>query len=398
MHHATYPSYRDLFAGVPKPFAYVDLDRLDTNVQKVLDYSGDKSIRVASKSIRSVSMLRHILDQSPRFVGLMCFTAEEAVFLSTQGFDDLLIAYPTWEPTHIQQVAERVRAGCQISLMVDSLDHITHIKRIAQSEGVQLPLCIDLDMSTSPYNALHFGVWRSSIRSADQISALVQAIQSSNHLILDGLMGYEAQIAGVTDASPGSTLMNSIKRHLKARSLPVVAQRRAALVAAVLAAGGQPRVVNGGGTGSLKTSSADPSVTEVTAGSAFYAPGLFTQYKDYDYSPAAGFVLEVVRQPSQDIFTCLGGGYIASGDAGPDRLPQPYLPQGATLMPFEGAGEVQTPIHYRGPEALTLGSPIFMRHAKAGELCEHFNELILIRDGEIVDRVKTYRGEGCCFL
>jgi D-serine deaminase-like pyridoxal phosphate-dependent protein len=38
-----------------------------------------------------------------------------------------------------------------------------------------------------------------------------------------------------------------------------------------------------------------------------------------------------------------------------------------------------------------------MRHAKAGELFEHFNTVFLISGGEIVDEVPTYRGEGFAF-
>ena len=35
-----------------------------------------------------------------------------------------------------------------------------------------------------------------------------------------------------------------------------------------------------------------------------------------------------------------------------------------------------------------------MRHAKAGELFEHFNTAYLVADGQIVNEVPTYRGEG----
>ncbi|MBI3735552.1 amino acid deaminase/aldolase, partial [Candidatus Sumerlaeota bacterium] len=91
-------------------------------------------------------------------------------------------------------------------------------------------------------------------------------------------------------------------------------------------------------------------------------------------------------------------GYIASGAAGKDKLPYPYLPAGSELLPLEGAGEVQTPIAYRGPEKLEIGDPIFMRHSKAGELCERFKSLLLVSAGKIVDEVPTYRGEGECFV
>jgi D-serine deaminase-like pyridoxal phosphate-dependent protein len=98
------------------------------------------------------------------------------------------------------------------------------------------------------------------------------------------------------------------------------------------------------------------------------------------------------------VVTALGGGYHASGPAGADRLPQPYLPPGLRLDPLEGAGEVQTPLIGEPAAKLRLGQCVYMRHAKAGELCERFDSLYLVRGGEIVDQVPTYRGEGHTFL
>lgn len=59
---------------------------------------------------------------------------------------------------------------------------------------------------------------------------------------------------------------------------------------------------------------------------------------------------------------------------------------------------MQTPL--RGPVAdrLALGDRVWFRHAKAGELCEHVNELHLIDGDRIVASVPTYRGEGHAFL
>jgi D-serine deaminase-like pyridoxal phosphate-dependent protein len=47
---------------------------------------------------------------------------------------------------------------------------------------------------------------------------------------------------------------------------------------------------------------------------------------------------------------------------------------------------------------LKIGDLVFFRHAKAGELCERFNELILVRANKIEQIVPTYRGENNCFL
>jgi D-serine deaminase-like pyridoxal phosphate-dependent protein len=98
------------------------------------------------------------------------------------------------------------------------------------------------------------------------------------------------------------------------------------------------------------------------------------------------------------VATLLGGGYQASGAAGRDRLPQPYLPRGLRLDPLEGAGEVQTPVIGAAAASLRVGDRVYLRHAKAGELCERFQSLYLVSGDRIVDEVPTYRGEGRCEL
>lgn len=392
-----YSYYKRIFSGVPMPFAFVELDALDANVRQVLQRSGAKLIRIASKSIRSVAVLRLLQKHDSRFRGLLSYTAREALYLSECGFDDLVVAYPAWDPKNIKEVAVSAREGRPITLMIDSLEHVDHIESVSAGQEACVPLCIDIDMA-SDYPGLHFGVWRSMVRTSDRILGLADRIAASKHVRLDGVMGYEAQIAGLGDRIPGQRLKSGLVRWLKNRSIREVANRRAELIQALTSAGHLLRFVNGGGTGSIDSTCSEDVVTEVTVGSGFYAPALFDGYRDFRYQPAAGFAIQIVRQPRSDLYTCLGGGYIASGVADPNRLPKPWLPEGAALLPLEGAGEVQTPVRYDGSEKLSLGDPIFMRHSKAGELCEHFNELYFVSNGQIVDRVTTYRGDGKCFL
>jgi D-serine deaminase-like pyridoxal phosphate-dependent protein len=395
--HPTYADYRSAFAGRQMPFAYVDLDLLDENIRQIAARAGGKTVRVASKSVRSLPLLKRILDASEAMQGVMCFTAPEAVYLSQQGLDDLLIGYPCWHAGQVAAICAEVRAGKTIICMIDSIAHVEHLQAIAAREGVTLPVCLDIDMSVD-FPGLHFGVWRSAVVTAADALAVADAVGRADHLRLDGVMGYEAQIAGVADRTPGQTLKNMAIRFLKRRSLGTIVDRRAAIVAALRECGFQLRVVNGGGTGSMETTRREDAVTEITAGSGFYSPGLFDHYRAFRHLPAAGFAVEIVRQPRPDIYTCHGGGYIASGAPAPDRLPVPYLPAGATLTAREGAGEVQTPVKYTGSERLNLGDPIFMRHSKAGELCERFNSLLLLSGGHVVDEVPTYRGDGHSFL
>jgi D-serine deaminase-like pyridoxal phosphate-dependent protein len=186
-------------------------------------------------------------------------------------------------------------------------------------------------------------------------------------------------------------MMAAVLKRLQRASAAEIAERRAAVVAALP----ELEFVNGGGTGSLHTTTRESAVTEITAGSGFYAPTLFDNYSAFSLTPAAMFALPVVRKPSRKVATVLGGGYLASGPADDLRLPTPYLPAGLKLDRNEGAGEVQTPVI--GAD-LDVGDRVYFRHAKAGELCERFNTLLLVEGERVVDEVPTYRGEGCSFL
>ena len=379
------------------PFAFVDLDLFDVNVKDVLARARGKSVRVASKSIRCAALLRRVLDASSQFQGVMAYSLREAAFLARQRFGDILVAYPAWGDAEAAEVLEELCGETSITLMVDCAEHVDHLERVAAAAGADVAVCLDVDMS-SRYPGLHFGVRRSSIATPAHALRLWEHIRECGHVTLTGVMGYEAQIASLQDHPPRQVLKNLIVRALKKRSVREVARRRAAVVHALRDAGCGLRFVNGGGTGSVETTCDDTAVTELSVGSGFYAPALFDHFARFKHLPAAGFAIEITRRPTPDIYTCAGGGYVASGAAGADKLPSTYLPAGARLIAQEGAGEVQTPIAYKGSERLTLGAPVFLRHGKAGELCERFDTLLLVSEGKVVDEVATYRGDGQCFL
>ncbi len=392
-----YAYYKEVFASRPMPFAYVDLDLLVENIRQVAARAGGKRVRLASKSVRCVEILQRLLLAESNFEGIMCFSASEAVYLFQKGFRDLLVGYPIYNKQDIECVGRAIAQGADITLMIDCVEHVQQLERVAQELGVRFPLCLEVDMSID-VPGLHFGVWRSPVRSVEDARPVLDAIEACARVYLTGVMGYESQVAGVVDNAPANAVKNRIVRALKRRSIPQVAKRRAEIVNEIQARGIELRFVNGGGTGSLASTREEQVVTEITVGSGFYSPVLFDYYQGFRYQPAAGYAIEIVRKPSKGRYTCLGGGYVASGAVGPEKLPQPYLPQGAKLEPLEGAGEVQTPIRYRGPIELGLGDAIFMRHSKAGELCERFNRLLLVSEGKVIDEVNTYRGDGECFL
>ncbi|MCB9597365.1 MAG: alanine racemase [Sandaracinaceae bacterium] len=387
-------------ADEPLPVALVDLDALERNVDRLRAQvrGTGKTLRVASKSVRHVGLLRRVLERGgDDFRGLMCFTPREAAFLATEGFDDLLVAYPSTRG--LAEVAAQVRDGKTIRLMADGEAHLEAYQRAAEAAGVTLEVLLELDVAYQPMGGrLHLGVLRSPLRTAARIEAVAREAQRHGSLRVVGLMGYEAHVAGLPDATPFSRALNPARRALKRLSVPQIAQLRADAVEALRRAGVDPVVVNGGGTGSLSTTTSEAAVTEVTAGSGFLCSHLFDYYVGNVLEPAAFFALEVCREPEAGVVTCLGGGYVASGEPGWDRLPLPWLPRGLQYISIEGAGEVQTPLRVPSGVRLAVGDPVIFRHAKAGELAERFDAYALMSGGRIVAREPTYRGQGACFL
>jgi D-serine deaminase-like pyridoxal phosphate-dependent protein len=394
---ATYEYYRQVFRDTPMPFAFVDLDRLGANADQIARRARSKRVRLGTKGVRCAALLRSILRHSPQFAGLMCFSAAEAVFLSRKGFDDLLLAYPVWQRAQLEAVCDEVRGAKKIVVTFDSAAQLERLDAIAAARGARLPVCLDLDVA-SRFPFLHFGAHWSEISTRRQIESICRELDRRKQVKLVGLLGYEAQIAGLPDEVDGEFLRNRVVRLLKSVSAREVRRTRAIAVETLGRAGHRLELVNGGGTGSLDSNALDQSVTEVTAGSGFYAPGYFDHYRGFRHLPAAGYAVEITRKASSGRMVCHGGGYNASGVANALKEPVPWLPEGVELTRHEGAGEVQTPIRYRGEERLELGDPIFFRHAKAGELCERVNVLHLVSAGRIVERAATYRGEGMCFL
>jgi D-serine deaminase-like pyridoxal phosphate-dependent protein len=393
----SYEELESIFARIDAPFALVDLDAMWSNAREMLDRAAGTPIRVASKSVRCQALLAAILEHDPGFRGLMTFTLQESLWLHGHGFDDLLLAYPTADRGALAELG-RLESERPPILMVDSTEHLDYIEAAAPNPARPIPVCIELDVGWWPLGGrLKIGAKRSPLRSPDQARALAREIAARPRFELAAIMGYEAHIAGLGDRPLGKRMQQPFIRLVKRLSPAEIAERRAAVVAAVREIS-PVMIVNGGGTGSIHTTRREDVVTEITAGSGFYAPTLFDRYTDFRLTPAAMFAMPVVRRPSGGVATLLGGGFPASGAAGRDRLPEPHLPSGLRLDPLEGAGEVQTPVIGAAAASLRVGDRVYLRHAKAGELCERFQSLYLVRGDQIVDEVPTYRGEGRCEL
>lgn len=415
-------------AELEPPFALVDLDAFSANAADMERRAAPKPIRLASKSVRCRALQERVLAR-PGFQGTLAFTLPEALWLAGHGCQDIVVAYPSVDRHALRELAALTaeRPDARVTLMVDCVEQLDLIDsalgRLSRTAGVHRPgdsspegvdcasasplrVCGEIDAGFRALGGrLRIGAKRSPVHTVEQAVALARAIVARPAVTLVGAMAYESQIAGLGDSPLGQPLRALVIRLLQAASSRELAGRRAAVIAAVeevlAAAPGDVAAlefVNGGGTGSLEGTSAEAAITELAAGSGLYGPTLFDAYRIFKPRPAAMFALPVVRRPGAGVVTALGGGYLASGPANSSRLPRPHLPAGLRLDAQEGAGEVQTPLLGDAAHELALGQRVYFRHAKAGELCERFNQLYLIEGDRVVDEVPTYRGEGQCFL
>ena len=406
------------------PSAWLDMDALDHNTKLVNQKTKSVQLRLATKSIRSIDVLHYIKDKSPNFIGLMSYTADESVYLLENGFDNILCAYPTLDAKSVAATVDFTKQGATMIWMIDRPEHVDVLNEVAKAHDVIIDVCIDINMSM-PLPKLYFGTKRSALMSIKDVKKLLKHIKKCRHINVSAAMGYEAQIAGLPEHLPGKALLSPAIRLLKSRSQKQVSKRRRSIVEYLNNQGYTLKLVNGGGSGSMDFTSSQPEVSEITVGSAYYKPAYF-DYMDsmHEFQPAAGFVLPVTRQPEKNVITCHSGGFIASGATGADKAPVIHYPEYLSLLNDEGFGEVQTPMAISKAKKdgnaprLSIGDVVWCRHAKAGELCEHFNELICYRqsaqsttDGfarsegtltTINTKTKnqvmtTYRGEGNCF-
>lgn len=384
-------------AHLDPPLAVLDRDALDANAADLVRRAAGRPVRVASKSVRSRDVLRRVLAQDG-FAGVLGYTLAEALWLAG-GEDpvstDVVVGYPTVDRAAIAALVADEVACTRVTLMVDSPAHLDVVDAVCPpGRRPDVRVCLDLDASfRAAGGRVHVGVRRSPVHTPAEATALARHVVARPGFTLVGLMAYEAQVAGLGDAPPGRPLRGMAVRRLQAASVREIATRRAAAVAAVSAVA-PLEFVNGGGTGSLQTTTTEPAVTELAAGSGLYSPTLFDTYRAFRGRPAALFALPVTRVPAPGLVTAAGGGWIASGPPGADRVPRPTYPAGLRLLPSEGAGEVQTPLRGPGTAGLGVGDRVWFRHAKAGELCERVDALHVLAGEDLVGSWPTYRGEG----
>lgn len=394
-----WPALAEATAALDTPFGVLSQPALAHNAHAMLGRldrgpGNATTIRVASKSLRVRGAIEAV-EALPGYHGVLAYTLAEGLWLA-ETIPDVVVGYPSADRQAIVRLGRDEGLAARVTIMVDSTDQLDLVDSVlAPGQRARIRVCLELDASWDAPLLGHVGTWRSPVHSVAEATGLARHIVERPGFTLVGLMAYEGQIAGTVDHPASRPVYGALVRWMQKRSARELAERRAATVAALRELA-DLEFVNGGGTGSLESTSAEPAVTEIAAGSGLFGPHLFDHYGRFRPAPAAAFALSVVRKPRPDIATVHGGGWIASGPPAADRLPLAVWPEGLRMIPREMAGEVQTPL--MGAGALAVGDRVWFRHTKAGEFAEHLNEVAVVDGDQIVEMLPTYRGEGKAWL
>jgi D-serine deaminase-like pyridoxal phosphate-dependent protein len=410
----TYATIEKALHDIRLPAAIMDLNAFDHNVATLQQLSKrhNKPIRIATKSIRVPALIRRALENgAPELKGVMCFNAQEAQMLyKEEKINDILIGYPTRQSHDLNILRDMHEAGVNVSLVIDSVDHMECLLTEMKGVTVPFPVLIEFDLSLRYLDEhIYLGAHRSPIRTLEDLQHLLLISVEYPCIKVIGVMAYEAIVAGLTDCNPFTTLQNLAALPLRKYAASKIAALREKIPSVFESAGMKLEIFNGGGTGSLNLFAIQENVlTEVTAGNALTCPPSVDYYSNLKgplhFEPAAYFASPVCRSSdpkgNYPIITCAGGACIGSGAPGWDKLPVPVLPKGLTYLSDEGFGEVQTPLKAKGPFEVTAPKMVLFRPAKAGENAKQFEKMHLLerrmeQNVEIVEikaTVPTYRG------
>ena len=102
------------------------------------------------------------------------------------------------EKEPLEEIIPFIKKGRSVIFMIDCIEQWRWLNEIGEFNEVVFEVCMDLNMSTD-FKIIYFGTKRSSLRTVSDVENLLVSGSPFANTKITGVMGYEAQLAGVTD-------------------------------------------------------------------------------------------------------------------------------------------------------------------------------------------------------
>jgi D-serine deaminase-like pyridoxal phosphate-dependent protein len=375
-------------AGPGRPVMLVDIDRMDTNVDVLSGSVGaSKTYRVVVKSLPSVPLLRHVMDRA-RTDALMVFHQPFLNAVAEHFPDaDALLGKPM-PVAAARTYYRKLGAGDsdparQVQWLIDTRERLMQYRALARELGVTMRINVEIDV----------GLHRGGLPEPAALDPILQSIADDpDHLRFAGFMGYEPQLTGLGAdlGHPAVVEVLDIYRGFIDR-----ARTRGIDVEGL--------TLNGAGSHTLRIYEGDSTMNDLAAGSGVVKPTDFDTFHLRDNVPAVFIATPVLKR--YDALTVPGDPWMADlmqwWDPNTRRLY--FIYGGYWKARFVSPAGIEDPLYHSTNQQpittsegvdLAVDDYVFLRPTQSEFVMLQFGDLLVVRDGEFVDRWPVFQETG----
>ena len=248
-------------ADIQTPCLILDLDALERNITKMGDYAKAHGMRhrVHGKMHKSVDVAK-LQEKLGGAVGVCCQKVSEAEVFVRGGIKDVLVSNQVRDPLKIDRLAQLPKLGSRIIVCVDDIANVTDLSAAAVRHGTELEVFIEIDC----------GAGRCGVTTTEAVVAIAKAVDAAPGLKFTGIQAYQ-----------GAMQHMDKYEDRKAKLDTAIAMVKDA-VEGLKAAGLEPELVSGGGTGSYYFESNSGVYNELQCGSYAFMDADYGRILDKD--------------------------------------------------------------------------------------------------------------------
>jgi len=191
-------------------------------------------------------------------VGVCCQKVSEAEVFARGGIKDILISNEVRDALKIDRLARLPKYGARISVCVDDPVNVAELSAAAQKHATTMQCLVEIDC----------GQGRCGVGTAEAAVEIAQAIAAAPGLEFVGIQAYQGSMQHLENHADRKTKLDAAIAVTKA------------MVAALQAAGLDPELVSGGGTGSYQFESNSGVYNELQCGSYAFMDADYGRIRD----------------------------------------------------------------------------------------------------------------------
>lgn len=230
------------------PALVIELTRLNSNIAAMMERcrAAGIALRPHGKTHKCSALAREQLEAGA--IGICCATPHEALAFLEAGVRGVLITVPVVQPRHLDALARARREGADFSVVIDHPGSVAPWRSALARGADPLPALVDLDI----------GMGRTGAGTPELAVQIACAVREAPELAFAGVQAYSGRVQHINDFSERRSVYGAQLDRLR-RTLDALA-----------AAGLEPGIVSGGGTGTFAIDAQSRIFTESQAGSYLF--------------------------------------------------------------------------------------------------------------------------------